>query len=69
MPMRSSTTTIETSITVDLPMDGFGATEAGEAGAVEASEGGPKVLAVTAPSSAGLLTGFAGAAAGVTAVF
>jgi hypothetical protein len=40
--MRSNTTTIETSITVDRPIDALGPTGAGATGAVGVSEGGPK---------------------------
>lgn len=69
--MRSSTTTIETNISVDRLVDAFltGTTCTGAALAV--STGGPKDAAGTAVSATGVTTGFAGAgmAAGLAAGF
>jgi hypothetical protein len=68
VPMRSTTTTIETNIPTDLLVD---AVVAGAAGVLAVSEGGPTGAVGTAASATGLLTGSADsvAAADVAAGF
>jgi hypothetical protein len=66
--MRSTTTTIETNIPADRPVEAFAA---GAAGVLAVSDGGPAGAVGTAASATGVLTGSAGvgAAAGVAAGF
>jgi len=71
VPMRSTTTTIETNIPTDLLVDAVVASAAGAPGVLAISEGGPTGVVGTAASATGLLTGSAdsGASAGVAGGF